>query len=164
MRAGRTLARGSYGPVVRPVSDARSLKITRRGAAGGALRLRPGGRPFLPCHEPGDASNLGRRDHHELPLRPDAEFELPGDPPVAVQLAPGHGRVVTRGVVQDHAGRRALVVPPDPGPARSALHDDGDAVELFVAGVEDVAGHRKGTRELGSLGARERASPSYLAP
>ena len=51
------------------------------------------------------------------------------------------GGIVHRHVVQKNSSVGALVIPPNPGAAVRPFHHDGDAVELFMAGMEDVTGH-----------------------
>ena len=78
--------------------------------------------------------------HYEvLLIHADAEFDLPGDPRAA-RLGRGC-RIVDADVVHHDTAGNPLVVPAHVGSARGTLHDDGDAVELFVARVKDVACH-----------------------
>ena len=68
-----------------------------------------------------------------------AELELSGNPGLA-RFGGGTG-IEDSDVVQYDAFGDTLMIPAHIGAARCPVDDDRDAVELFVAGVEDVAGH-----------------------
>src|SRR5688572_33303955 len=73
------------------------------------------------------------RNHHMLGIDLDPEFAQPSQPGVPVHRS--RGRVVDRDVVEQDAPLGSLVVAANPGTAGRAPDHDGDAVELFVAGV-----------------------------
>src|SRR5687767_15735639 len=93
----------------------------------------------------------------------DPEFAQPGQPGVPVHRS--RGRVVDRDVVEQDAPLGSLVVAANPGAAGRAPDHDGDAVELFVAGVEYHSCHRVPIREPSAVSLQSRFALRYsLAP
>src|SRR5688500_18711393 len=103
------------------------------------------------------------RNHPVLGIDLDPEFAQPGQPgaPARRSRAP----VVGRDVVEQDAPLGSLVVAANPGAAGRAPNHDGDAVELFVAGVEYHSCHRVPIREPSAVSLQSRFALRYsLAP
>jgi len=86
-----------------------------------------------------DTGDFIRRNDQLPMIDLDAELVLPGEPRVARQAR--GGGVVHPDIVHHHAPLALFVIAADIGTARVPAHDDGHAVELLVARVEDVPRH-----------------------